>query len=802
MQKSVLVLFLLGAVQIASPQISRSPETPTQVAPVVTAPVIPAPVIPAPVIPAPPPENFSLVERPDFRIPVVRPGAPVNGDYQITADTQESDNGVYHLRGHVVVELHNATFKADFADFDETTSDFNARGNVYYRNYEQNEVIYCDKVEYNADTHKGVFHHPRGYSKTKVVARPGVLTTQQPFYFEGEYAEKLEDRYILHKGFITDCTMPSPWWKLHSSLFDIIPDDRAIAHKAIYRLRNVPLFYFPYFFKSLKKEPRKSGVLAPNFAHSNRRGFMFATGYYWAINRSYDATYVFQAFSARGLAHHVDFRGKPSQKSDFNLIVYGVQDSGIMQNGTLVKAPGYSVTGAGRTEFADGWVARGSINYISSLAFRQQFTESFNEAIFSETHSTASVERNFSYYNFSTGISRTENFQDATPGNSIIVRKFPEFDFTGRERQVHQGSLPVWVSFDSSFGFYYRTQPKPEGQPVTDFYQTGQFSARANFEPTVTTAFQWKGFHLLPSFTLHETFYGQSFLNNAVSSNHLTRTAPEVDVELVMPTVERIFNRKTFLGDRLKHVVETRANYKYVRGVDRFTQTLRFDPIDLLSDTHEMQVSVINRIYSKRGDDVKEILDWELFQKRYFDPTFGGALVPGQRNVVLSSLELTGYSFLDGQRRYSPIVSILRGNPKGGIGFTWETDYDPLLQRFVNSIFSADIRVNRYFVSAGSDQVRPNPVISPPANQFRASFGYGDSNRKGWNAVFSMVYDYRLARLDFGIAQTTYNTDCCGLSFQVRHFNFGTRNEDQYLVSFSIANLGTVGNLKKQERLF
>jgi len=412
------------------------------------------------------------------------------------------------------------------------------------------------------------------------------------------------------------------------------------------------------------------------------------------------------------------------------------------------------------------------------------------------------VEKNFSYYNFSTAITRTENFQDATPGNSIILRKFPEFDLNSRDRQIHHGILPLWLSFDSSFGLNYRSQPKPEGLPVTDFYQTSQFSTRADFEPTLTTAFRFKGIHLLPSFTMHETFYGQRIQNSTVSGEKLTRSAPEFNVELILPTIERIFNRKTFLGDKLKHTVETRANYKYVSNVATFADTLRFDPIDLLSDTHEVQIGLINRLYAKKGEEVREILTWELFQKRYIDPTFGGAVVPGQRNVLQSSIELTGYSFLDGRRSYSPIVSIVRGSPRNGIGFTWESDYDPLLQRFVNSIFSADIRIKRYFISAGSDQVRPNPLLAPPANQFRSTFGYGDPNRKGWNAAFSMVYDYRLAQLDFGIAQATYNTDCCGLSFQLRRLNFGTRNETVPLVSFSIANIGTVGTLKKQERLF
>ncbi len=316
-----------------------------------------------------------------------------------------------HLKGKARIELHNAVFTADSVDYNENTHIFTARGHVYYRNYDQNEVIYCDSAEYNTDTERGTFYNPRGYAKTKVVARPGVLMTQAPFYFEGAVADKVENKYILHDGFITDCKVPNPWWTLHSGLFDILPDDRAIAHKSVYHRKGLPIFYFPYFYKSLKKEPRKSGLLTPNIGHSSTRGYMIGLGYYYVINRSLDVTYLFQSFTTRGYAHHVDFRGKPTQKSDFNVIFYGVQDRGYESNGSLIKAPGYSLTGAGKTEFGDGWVARGSLNYISSLAFRQQFSESFSEAIFAETHSTVSVEKNFDYYTFATA---------AQPGRKTI----------------------------------------------------------------------------------------------------------------------------------------------------------------------------------------------------------------------------------------------------------------------------------------------------------------------------------------------------------------------------------------------
>ena len=43
---------------------------------------------------------------------------------------------------------------------------------------------------------------------------------------------------------------------------------------------------------------------------------------------------------------------------------------------------------------------------------------------------------------------------------------------------------------------------------------------------------------------------------------------------------------------------------------------------------------------------VREIVTWELAQKYFVDPTFGGALVPGRRNVFTSTVDLTGIAFL------------------------------------------------------------------------------------------------------------------------------------------------------------
>jgi LPS-assembly protein len=113
-----------------------------------------------------------------------------------------------------------------------------------------------------------------------------------------------------------------------------------------------------------------------------------------------------------------------------------------------------------------------------------------------------------------------------------------------------------------------------------------------------------------------------------------------------------------------------------------------------------------------------------------------------------------------------------------------------------------DTRVQKFFFSAGQNVVHSIPLLTPDANQLRGTVGFGDPNHRGWNAAFQAVFDYRIGVMQFATTQITYNTDCCGFSVQYRRFSFGTRNENQYRLSFVVANIGSFGTLKKQERLF
>src|SRR5208283_787113 len=146
--------------------------------------------------------------------------------------------------------------------------------------------------------------------------------------------------------------------------------------------------------------------------------------------------------------------------------------------------------------------------------------------------------------------------------------------------------------------------------------------------------------------------------------------------------------------------------------------------------------------------------------------------------------------------------STFRASPINGLGVNWQADYDSHSHAIVDSGFSVDERWRKYFVSAGDYEVHTNPLLVPYANQYRARVQYGDPNNRGWNAGIEAVYDYRQKVLEYTTALVTYNTDCCGFNVEYRRYNAGIRDESRFMFSFSIANVNTFGNLKKQDRLF
>ncbi|MCB9385202.1 MAG: LPS-assembly protein LptD [Bryobacterales bacterium] len=729
---------------------------------------------------------------------------PVEG-VLISACKQLSEGDMRRARGSVDVRTGAIVITADEADFNDETGELEVRGNVHYRTLSGDEDLYASKVAYNTRSELGTFYDAHGTVSSASQAGARILTTDNPFYIDGPVVHKAGEEYVVMHGTVTNCDPEHPWWTMRSPKTRIEPGKSATIHQGVLRIKGAPLLYVPVFKKSLERVPRKSGFLTPSVGTSSRFGMVLAESYYWAINRSYDATINGTYYTARGPASQLSFRGRPTKGSYFDAVFFGVADRGRkLDDGSRYKQGGSQFAMRGATMLPGGFRGVADIRYLSSLEFKQTFTQTYQEAASSQVRSIGFATKNFSTYSINAALLRDENFQSTERNNTIVIRKLPSVEFNSRERLLLKGPAPVYFALDSAFDLAGRTQRA---------FQTRRYVQRGDLYPRFTVPLRLGLVNVTPTFGGRITGYGQSRVARTgpgevagdIVGENLYRASGEFSVDIAPPALQRIYNGPKWLGDKVKHVIEPRLRYRYTTGIHDFDRIVRFDARDILNNTNEADVSITQRLYAKDAatGQTREVLSLEVWQRRYFDPDLGGAIVPGMRNVVRSSIDLTPFAFFDRARHYSPVVMALRTRPSWKSGLEWRTDYDPLRDKIVNSSVTFDYQVTSLIKTAiGHNAVRVPNELSPASNQLTTLIGFGDFNRRGWNFAVNSIYDYRRQNFLYTRGQLSYNTDCCGFGIEFGRIGYSTLPQNQFRVSLSIANVGSFGTLRPQERLF
>ena len=136
-----------------------------------------------PTLPAPP---QTIAVSPNVNVRAPRPNAPGPDEFLTSAVQQDIVGKVYHLKGKALVETSDMRIEADELDYNSETGDAEARGHVVFENFARGEKLRCDRVEYNTEQLTGKFYNVSGSAPSRIQARPGLLTTTNPFYFEGK----------------------------------------------------------------------------------------------------------------------------------------------------------------------------------------------------------------------------------------------------------------------------------------------------------------------------------------------------------------------------------------------------------------------------------------------------------------------------------------------------------------------------------------------------------------------------------------------------------------------------------------
>jgi LPS-assembly protein len=778
--------------------------------------------------------------------PQILPSAPSalkDEDVTIRALEQEKDGSVFKLRGQA--EIHYATYilYADEVTYDSQTGDATADGHVVLDGGPNDEHIEASHGTYNIRAETGKFENVNGTTGMRMRGKHLTLTSTNPFAFTGKVVEKTApDHYVVYDGTITTCELPRPKWEFNAHKVVVDVGGNATIYRSTFRIMGFPILYLPYATHPIERQ-RQSGFLIPNFGRSSRKGTILGESVFWAINRSLDATLGAEYFSSRGWSPSGEFRARPSDTSFVELNYLGVLDRGF--GNPRVDQGGHNVRLDAEGAFGHNFRGVADIDYLSSYVFRLAFNEVFNQAVNSEVKSQVFLSNTTRGFSFNASTQRYQNFESTTPGDVITILHAPSFESSSVDRQIGQTSF-YW-SYDVAAEGLSRSEPS---------FRTASLVGRFDLNPSLSLPLVFHGWSFRPELSLRNTIYTQRLMpSNGVgvaASDPINRKALEGLVELRPPALDRVFDRE-FMGRKWKHVIEPRVVYRYVTGVNNFDDILRFDARDILSDTNEVEYAVVNRLYAKRtsgqkedcgpagmpslifgrqptqsrvpwerdsqpqeepchaGPRVREVVTWELAQKYFLDPTFGGALLPGTRNVLTTTADFTGIAFLTDARRLSPLISRLRVQTSARTEAEWDIDYDFRLGGINSSTALLNYRIGVFTVGGGDAYLRApgetlvsNAIPGPQRfNQFRLLLGYGHPNKRGFSGAANVGFDANLGFLQYSAAQVAYNWDCCGFSLEYRRFALGSvRNENQFRFTFALANIGAFGNLRRQERLF
>jgi LPS-assembly protein len=765
----------------------------------------------------------------------------------IKAYKQGKDHDTYLLQKDAEVTFRNYVLRADEITYNDKTGELTAKGDVMLEGGPHDMHVEAKSAVYNINTENGTFYEVVGSVGTRFRGKNVVLTSANPFMFTGKEVKKVgRDRFIVLHGTVTSCELPSPKWTFNAEKVDVVAGEDAKIYHSTFRILKVPIFYFPYASHPVDTLGRTSGFLLPSGGQSSRKGTSIGESVYWAINRTMDTTIGAEYYSRRGWSQAGEFRARPSQDSHLNIRYTGMLDRGDPVTGQ--DQSGEDVHLDSEVNFPYGFRGVADVNYLSSFLYRLAFANTFSQAVNSEVSSTAFVAKNFNGYSFDVMASRYQNFQSTNSGDQILLVHAPTVEFSGVERRLK--NLPVVWAFDASGEGVSRRQPN---------FVSSSLVGRLDARPRVALLMSKNGWMFRPEIALRDTYYSESQSFNATTGlaipngDALNRRAIETTVEVRPPSMSRVFEKEV-AGRKLKHVIEPRITYRYTTGVNNFENVIRFDGRDILSDTNEVEVGVVQRLYGKRtvakhdpncdvkamptelkevpgtylpgtsaeplhcedeGSSTRELVTWEIKEKYFANDNFGGAVVNGTRNVLTTTAEFAGIAFLTEPRKWSPIVSKLRVATSPNTDVQWEVDYDTRKGYINSSTAFADYRIGEVFIGGSQVMFRAptNAVVATtngqlvpvPSlfNQFRVLLGYGHPGKRGVSAGGSLGYDVEQKFLQYGAVQTSYNWDCCGISVEYRRFALGSvRNENQFRFAFTLANVGTFGNLRRQERLF
>ena len=726
------------------------------------------------------------------------PGFKVSRQLRIEIDGTKT-----RLLGEVELEQSNGRekFFADQVEYDRETGLVVATGNVVYTSPQTR--IAAERLEFDNNTKLAVFYSATGSTHLGEKVDKSFFGTQEPdALFYGEKVEKVgPKRYRITQGGFTSCVQPTPRWELVSGTTTVELDEYAILTNTVLKVKGVPMFYLPVMYYPIQSDDRATGFLLPTYGASVVRGQSISNAFFWAINRSQDATFFHDWFTKRGQGVGSEYRyvAGPGSQGNFTTYYLKEKEASYQTAGGTVTTPAatnYEVRANVSQVLPAGLRARGNVDYFSSVVTRT----TFNQNPYDWSSRTRSIRGNLSgnwgRQSVSATYDTTELFYSDT--SSQTTGGTPRFSYSLAQSRI--GQTPFYYSVGSEWVNIARVD-KDEAQNL----ELDSGLQRFDVSPTLRIPFNnWPFLTFNSSVSYHYTRYSKSYvvqengrLGGLPEDAPLTRTYWDLRSDIVGPKFTRVWDTPdNGYAEKYKHTIEPTFTVQRLTAFDDYDRIPKLEGYDFTyGGTTRVAYGIVNRFTAKRRSGAsaartRDFLTLGVTQSYYSDPR-------------ASLYDFSSYPlnyFGREPSNFSPINFSANFAPSERTSVSARLDWDDRAGEFQSIRLNGSYGLREWLeVSGGWSQRKFSFFPDRPDKFFNTSTTVRTrGNRLG--GTYAFYYDIgRSTMLDQRIVGY-YNAQCCGVVVEYQQYNypqfstFAVPQDRRFNIGFTLAGLGTFSN--------
>jgi LPS-assembly protein len=715
----------------------------------------------------------------------------------------------YLFSGSVELEKGDSSIYADSVEYFEDKERAVARGNVVVT--QGANRIAADHAEFNTRTQLGTFYQASGIATVRQgrqqapapggIVVPQMIGQDNDVYYFGETVEKMgPKKYKITNGGFSTCVQPTPRWDLSADTIILNIDHYTLLRQALLNVKGVPMLYLPFLYYPTKEEDRATGFLIPTYGISTVRGHSIHNAFFWAINRSHDATFLYYWFSRAGSGTGTEYRYNLGGGSDGQISAYVLDQDATTytdSSGNVSTQPAtrsFTMNGSVNQALPGRFRARGQVDYFSDIVTNQTFNTNVYNATNNRRYYSTNVIGTAAGLAINGTFDRTEWFNTTT--SSHITGSSPRISVIRSERPLFQTS-PIYFGVNSEYAHLDR-QTRDDGTTIDD-----RTLGRYDISPQVRYPFKkWPFLTVNSTLSWRETYYTRSLdpndpTGNAVLENDVNRQYFTFLAQLVGPVFVRVWDTPdNGYAERFKHTIEPFLNLQRTSAIDNYNQIVKIESSDqIYGGTTSYSYGLNNRFYAKRkvGQTslAQEILAVEITQTYYTDA----------RASTVDPRYSTSTTYTT-PNNFSPVAINVRATPSqslnGSLRAEIDSKYKELRQMSANGSWSWRQQVQTTVGWSHSFFIAELPGFnnaSALSHYINLQSNVNTRDRK-YGAIYSFNYDIQRQALLQQRISGFYNAQCCGIAFEYQRYNYAglpqyiAPADKRFFLSFTLAGLG------------